>query len=183
MDVRVLTHMDEADLRRCATGYISHSRFALDYADSAERTTLVLRLVQLSEPYVGSASEFDAETLERYDTLARTGWCFGAFDAGLCVGVIIAEAQDWNKSVQVWEFHIADAYRRQGFGRQLMHRVIEKAQRAAMRIVECETQNTNTGAIAAYRRMGFRVEAIDISFYSNDDFPDGEVALFMKRRL
>ena len=31
--------------------------------------------------------------------------------------------------------------------------------------------------------LGFRVEGVDISFYSNDDYPEGEIAVFMKRRL
>lgn len=34
-----------------------------------------------------------------------------------------------------------------------------------------------------YRKMGFDLEAIDLSYYSNSDFPDAEIALFMKKRL
>jgi hypothetical protein len=32
-----------------------------------------------------------------------------------------------------------------------------------------------------YRSMGFTLDGIDLSLYSNDDYPDGEVAIFMKR--
>ena len=67
-----------------------------------------------------------------------------------------------------------------------MERVAEKASRAGFRIMVCETQNTNPTAINVYRKLGFRVEGIegiDISFYSNHDYPEGEIAVFMKRRL
>jgi ribosomal protein S18 acetylase RimI-like enzyme len=64
-----------------------------------------------------------------------------------------------------------------------MNRVLTRAREAGMRSVVCETQSTNTGAIRAYRRLGFRLEAIDISLYSNEDYPDKEVAVFMKHRL
>lgn len=47
----------------------------------------------------------------------------------------------------------------------------------------CETQSTNGAAIEAYHRLGFRVEGVDISYYSNEDYPDGECAVFMKKRL
>lgn len=52
-----------------------------------------------------------------------------------------------------------------------------------MRAVVCETQNTNVAAIRFYRRMGFDIEGVDLSYYSNQDCPDGEVALFLKKRL
>jgi ribosomal protein S18 acetylase RimI-like enzyme len=47
----------------------------------------------------------------------------------------------------------------------------------------CETQNTNAPAIAFYRRVGFELDGIDLSYYSNEDVTQGEVALFMKLRL
>ena len=64
-----------------------------------------------------------------------------------------------------------------------MECVAEKASRADFRTIVCETQNTNPTAINVYRKLGFRVEGVDISFYSNDDYPEGEMAVFMKRRL
>ena len=96
---------------------------------------------------------------------------------------MIAEPQPWNKSVTVWEFHVAEAQRGQGLGRRLMERVIEQARRDKFRIIVCETQTTNAPAIHIYRRLGFQIEGVDISFYSNHDYPDGEMAVFMKRRL
>jgi ribosomal protein S18 acetylase RimI-like enzyme len=64
-----------------------------------------------------------------------------------------------------------------------MDAVMEKARKAGYRIIVCETQNTNADAIQIYRHLGFRVEGMDISYYSNEDYPDGEIAVFMKRRI
>ncbi len=42
--------------------------------------------------------------------------------------------------------------------------------------------NTLVPAIDFYRAVGFAVEGIDLSYYTNDDL-NNEVAVFMKRRL
>lgn len=34
-----------------------------------------------------------------------------------------------------------------------------------------------------FRRIGFEIDGIDLTYYSIDDFPDGEVAIFMKKRI
>jgi ribosomal protein S18 acetylase RimI-like enzyme len=47
----------------------------------------------------------------------------------------------------------------------------------------CETQDTNQPAIAFYRAVGFEIEAVDLSYYTNHDLAGGEVAIFMKRKL
>jgi ribosomal protein S18 acetylase RimI-like enzyme len=44
-------------------------------------------------------------------------------------------------------------------------------------MILCETQTTNVPAIDFYRRVGFKLEGIDLSYYSNEDWPDGEVAV------
>jgi ribosomal protein S18 acetylase RimI-like enzyme len=51
------------------------------------------------------------------------------------------------------------------------------------RVLVCEVQHTNGVGIDTYRRLGFRLEGMDLSYYSNEDHPDGEVAVFMKRRV
>ena len=95
----------------------------------------------------------------------------------------MAEPRQWNKSLWVWEFHVAETYRRQGIGRQLMDALAQKGHAAGLRTIVCETQNTNVPAIRFYRSVGSNMEGVDLSYYSNDDFPDGEIAIFMKKRL
>jgi ribosomal protein S18 acetylase RimI-like enzyme len=70
-----------------------------------------------------------------------------------------------------------------GVGSQLMEQLAEKGKAAGLRIIVCETQTTNVPAIQFYHRVGFVMEGIDLSYYSNEDYSDGEIAVFMKRRL
>ena len=65
----------------------------------------------------------------------------------------------------------------------MMEELAERGRTSGLRIVVCETQNINIPAIHFYRRVGFNIEGIDLWYYSNDDQPAGEVAVFMKRRL
>jgi ribosomal protein S18 acetylase RimI-like enzyme len=74
-------------------------------------------------------------------------------------------------------------HRGAGIGRQLMQVVLANARRVGCRVVVCETQNTNVPAIDFYRKVGFEIDAIDLSYYSNHDVHDGEVAIFMKYKL
>jgi ribosomal protein S18 acetylase RimI-like enzyme len=81
------------------------------------------------------------------------------------------------------EFHVAESYRRMGIGQQLMDRLAERAAPAGLSAMVVETQSTNVPAIRFYRKAGFVLEGIDISYYTNHDYPDGEMAVFLKRRL
>ena len=91
--------------------------------------------------------------------------------------------RQWNRTLWIWEFHIHPAFHGQGIGRRLMDAMADTGRSAGMRTLRVETQNTNVPAIRFYRSLGFHIEGIDVSFYSNDDLTSGEVALFLKRRL
>ena len=182
IEARSLTQVNLTDLKRVASGYFSDSKYAVVHTETESCVSFDLRLVTLDKPYVKRFHYNDA-ILQQYNTVLSTGYSFGAYDDNLLVGLIIAEEHQWNRSLSVHEFHVAKTHRNQGIGKQLMECVTEKASRAGFRIIVCETQNTNPTAINVYRKLGFRVEGIDISFYSNHDYPEGEIAVFMKRRL
>ena len=57
------------------------------------------------------------------------------------------------------------------------------ARTAGLRALAVETQNTNVAAIHFYRSCGFTLEGIDLSYYTNTDLEDGEIAIFLKRKL
>ena len=182
VEIRSLTKLSLADLKRIASGYSSDSKYAVVYTETENCVTFEMRLVTLDKPYV-KRFHFDDEIVQQYATVLNTGYSFGAYDGDLLVGLAISEAHRWNRSVSVHEFHVAETHRNQGIGKQLIERIAEEASRTGFRTVVCETQNTNPTAIDVYRKLGFRVEGIDISFYSNHDYPEGEIAVFMKRRL
>jgi streptothricin acetyltransferase len=182
IEIRSLTELALTDLERVASGYSSDSKYVVVYTSAEDRVTLDLQLAILDKPYV-KKFEHDDDTIQRYERVLNDGFSFGAYDGNLLIGLVIGESHEWNRSLWVWEFHVLEAYRNKGIGKRLMKRVAEKAKGAGFRTIVCETQNTNVTAIKVYRKLGFRIEGIDISYYSNDDYPDGEIAVFMKRSL
>lgn len=183
IEVRSLTELNLNDLKRIASGYASDGKYVVVYTDSENEVSFNLRLVALEQKYVREYDHFDTETLDRYNEILRGGCSFGAYDGDLLVGFVIAEARLWNHSLWVNEFHVSDTHHNLGIGKRLMQEATGKAKRAGLRTIVCETQNTNASAIMVYRKLGFRMEGIDISYYSNTDYPDGETAVFMKKRL
>ncbi|MCB9421832.1 MAG: GNAT family N-acetyltransferase [Ardenticatenaceae bacterium] len=181
--IKLLEKLDRNELKQVITGYTSPGKYVITYSDSPTQTSFNLTFQMLDKPRVGHYDHLDDETLARYRDALPHGFSFGAFDQDSLAGVLLAEPQAWNKSLWVWEFHVGEAMRGRGIGRQLMETAVQKAREAGLRTIVCETQNTNATAVNVYRRLGFAVEAIDISYYSNDDYPDGDVAVFMKRRL
>lgn len=183
VEIRLLTQLDGAALKKVITGYAAHSRYTVTRNESEEQITIQLQLTTLTTPYIKRYDDPDEEQLRLYHNALGHGLSFGAFESDEMVGVALAEPHVWNRSLWVWEFHVAENYRGQGIGRKLMDKLIEKGTSAGLRTLVCETQNANVPAINFYRKMGFVLDGIDLSYYSNEDWPDGEVAVFMKRKL
>jgi ribosomal protein S18 acetylase RimI-like enzyme len=150
----------------------------------AEWTRFELRLDSLERPFTKRYPELDSATISRYIEIAAEGHSFGAFEGDECIGLVLAELQSWNGSLWIHEFHIASEFRGQGIGHRLMQQVIAHASGLPqVRCLGCETQSSNVPAIQFYRGMGFCIDGIDVSFYSNEDQERGEVAIFMRKRL
>lgn len=183
VEINQLSQLPLDDLKRVISGYISHHKYVISKTEAADQTVISLQLVRLERPYVKRYDHLDAETLARYSQVLKHELSFGAYDEDRLVSLVLAEPYPWNNSVWVHEFHVAETHRGQGIGRQLMEYLAETAKAAGLRTIVCETQNTNVSAIRFYRRLGFTLEGIDLSYYTNDDWPDGEIAVFMKKRL
>lgn len=180
--VHKLEKLEMADLRRLNAGYTSLQRYIVHKVESAARTVITLELETLAQPYVKRWETLE-DDFKRYQRVIGGGFSLGAFDGERMVALALAEPQWWNRSLWVWEFHVEESWQRQGIGRRLMDTLAERASLAGLRVLVCETQNTNLPAIQFYRSTGFEVDGVDLSYYTNRDLTDGEVAVFMKRKL
>jgi len=181
-EIRTLERLDPEDFRRVMTGYTTTRRYNVDRKETYDRTTITLRLTKLDRPYVKIFPQPPNE-IKRYQQIVGQGTSFGAYDGGRLVGLAIAERRDWNRSLWVWEFGVAEEHRRKGVGTKLVEALTRSAKDANLRIIVCETQNTNVPAIEFYRKAGFELDGIDLSYYTNTDMTTGEVAIFMKRKV
>ena len=181
IEIRPLLDLNADDLNRLTGPFLCQEIYRVVWSDSESFTGFTLELASLDTPHEHNYGHMDEEYIQQY--LRPADFSFGAYEGDALVGVVIAEKRDWNSSLWVWEFHVEPTRRRQGIGRQLMEHAAARAREAGLRVIVCETQNRNANAIKAYRCLGFQLEGIDISYYTNTDYPDRDVAVFMKRRL
>ncbi len=167
---------------RLANSFVSYEVYSVERVETETEFSIAFHRRELAEPYE-KRWPVSEQLLADYNRVLEQGLSFGAFDGGDLVGLAIAEREDWNGSLMVREFRVAESHRRRGIGRRLMDCITSHARRQGFRTVVCETQNTNVPAIDFYRRIGFEFEGVDLSFYTNDDTLVGEVAVFMKLKL
>lgn len=180
--VRPLKRLSAREMSRLEDGYVSDVRYEVRWSDRADRTAFSLHPVLLQTPF-HKVFPHPADELARYRKVVRLGWSVGAYQGTRLVGLALAEPRAWNRSVKVWELDVAASHRRRGIGTCLVKELERKARKEGFRTIVCETQTTNGPALAFYRSAGFRIEGIDVSYYTNEDLHHGEVALFMKRRV
>jgi ribosomal protein S18 acetylase RimI-like enzyme len=183
LEIKPLSTLDRESISRIITGYVTTEKYQISYSESETNTIFALELVTLDKPYVKHYDHVNDEEFAEYQEILQEGFSLGAYVDSRLIGLALIDPQPWNNSLRVHEFHVAESHRGRGIGRTLMTALFEKGHAANFRIVICETQHTNVPAIRFYRRMGFKLEAIDLSLYSNHDFPDSEVAVFMKYKL
>ncbi len=172
------------EIEKYVPGYISWEKYQVSRHESldGEEVIVSLRCVALDTPYV---KHFPPETAQypTYANAIQAGTCLGAFDGEQWVAAAIAEVQEWNATLWIWEFGVLESHRRQGIGLRMMDELAVRARSLALRIMVVETQNTNGPAIRFYRRAGFTFDGIDLTRYTNNDQFGDEIALFMKRKI
>jgi ribosomal protein S18 acetylase RimI-like enzyme len=179
-----LTALNLNEVLPIVTGYISDEKYAVKKSEDGDHTIFDIQLVKLDKSHHATfEQDFGSEDYARYVEMLAQDHSFGAYHNGRLVAFAINEVNDWNQSLRIWEFQVMQDYRGQGIGRALMERVISKAVESKFRIIVLETQNTNVPAIRFYCKMGFTLEALDLSLYTNEDVESGEVAFFFKKRL
>ena len=182
LEIRPLFELSESDLRSTITGYTAREKYRVTFTSTEKTTTFGLELVSLAAPYTQHFKPGEDE-IQMIQQTMQAGWSIGAFDGIELAAIAIASPETWNNTLRIWEFHVVESHRRMGIGQQLMDRLAQRAAPAGLRAMVVETQNTNVPAIRFYRKAGFVVEGIDISYYTNHDYPDREMAVFLKRRL
>ncbi|MBK8899944.1 MAG: GNAT family N-acetyltransferase [Anaerolineaceae bacterium] len=179
--IRPFTTTDLPQLPTVITGYVTHEKYVVQKMETEAETAVTLKLVTLPGPKTFTYDHLDEAELDRLAGIVAEGFSFGAFVGKQLVGAALASPEHWNGSLRVWEFHVQETWRGQGLGRRLMEQVVETAVTHHLRVIVCETQSSNVPAIRAYRRLGFVLDAVDLSFYSNEDVQKESVAVFMKR--
>lgn len=183
IEIRPLKSISASEIHDIGGGYTSPSRYVVSKVESPERTVITLELTPLDKPYVKQWDPSDEVEEKRDQQCVAEGYSLGAYDGDQMAGLAVIEPRWWNRTFFIWEFHVAEAYRRKGIGRHLMEAVVAEARQAGFRVVALETQSTNLPAISFYRSVGFEIDALDLSLYTNTDAINGEVAIFMKRKL
>jgi len=177
-----LDKFEDSILLPLQTGYQSDERFRVSKLETENRIEIILELTRQDTLYV-KQWECTDEDLAMYDRVIAKGHSFAVYDGSTIIGVALAEAREWNRTFWIWEFHVRKEYQRQGIGKKLMNLMADEARGIHMRTMLVETQNTNLAAIRFYRAVGFSLEGVDLSYYTNHDLENGEVAIFMKRNI
>jgi len=180
--IRNLSGFDRDSFLRIVKGYTSNQKYQVVRGSTPRKTTISLKLTKLSKPYE-KIYEYTELELLGYEKLVSEGLSIGAFDGERMIGVSIGEYHVWNKSFWVWDFHVDPDFKRHHIGTMMMDEIEKLAVKSHARCIVCETQNTNVPAIKFYRKVGFEIEGVDLSYYTNNDVEGFEVAIFMKKKL
>ena len=84
-------------------------------------------------------------------------------------GEIVAYAGIWlvADEGQITNVAVRQAYRRSGYGRMLVRRMIKEAFKSGMSEIFLEVRISNLAAIDLYRRLGFTVKGIRKGYYED----------------
>ena len=76
IEMRSLTKLNLADLKRVASGYSSDSKYAVVHTETESCVSFDLRLVTLDKPYI-KKFHYDDEILRQYNTVLTPGTRLG----------------------------------------------------------------------------------------------------------
>ena len=183
IEIRQLDRIDRLEFARIVAGYVTDCKYEALNSESEQEMQITLRLISFDEPFEKKYPPVDEAAFARLQSALEYELSFGAYEGEALIGFLIGEPSTWNRSLNVLEYHVTPAHRHQGIGRKLMEATRLQAKLAGFRTIVCETQNVNVPAIRAYRKLGFKMEGVDLSLYSNFDYNVGEIAIFMKLRL
>lgn len=183
MEIRKLIEFTNEEKQLLGSfGYISKHKYAVRKKETSDSTTITMKLIDLDQPYV--KQELNGEEDDEHSRkIVELGHSYGLYVDHKLAAAAIAEPQYWNNTLLIWQFQVASEHQGKSYGRQLMAQLVEAAKAGGFRALSLETQNTNVPAILFYKSCGFEIDGLNLSFYTNHDVEDGEVAIFMKKKL
>ncbi|WP_379138835.1 GNAT family N-acetyltransferase [Paenibacillus sp. sgz500958] len=183
MEIKILESFSREDQQTLGSfGYTSSSKYQVKKDENLESISIEIQRIPLESPYIKLYPE-EPEDLERYDRILPLGFSLGGYLNNQLIAAAIGEPVYWNNTLLIWTFQVAEKHRRMNVGTTLMQRVLELARVKGFRAVVVETQNTNEPAIDFYKKCGFEIDGIDLSYYTNNDMDEGEIAFFMKKKI
>lgn len=183
MEYRVLTGLEVEEFKRIAVGHLCDAVYVASRVETEEQVTLTLTLKPL-EPPCFNPQVFDDVWLTEYARFAEQGYSLGVYnDDHRLVGIALAEKRERSKTLWIWELHVDKEYYRQGIGTTLMDEMANMASNNGFDRLAVRIQNTNVAAVKFCRAVGLSIEAVDLSSFTNNQSADGDVLIYMKRKL
>ena len=183
MEYRVLTGLEVEDFERIAIGHFCDAVYVASKVETEERVTLTLTLKPLERPCF-IPQVFSDGWLAEYSRFAQQGYSMGVYDDDhRLIGIALAEKREWSKTLWIWELHVDKEYYRQGIGKTLMNEMAHMASNNGFDRLALRIQNTNVAAVRFCRAVGLTIEAIDLSGFTSAQPANGDVMIYMKRRL
>lgn len=179
MTIEPLYNIDKTHLSNWGhNGYRSDWKYEAITEAGNEGFHFLIKPRKLEETFVKYWGMDTKEILELNEIVAQ-GNSFGAYDNGKLIGYIICEDRDWNNTLFIETFLIAESYRGKGIGSLLITALIKHAREKKYRLIELEVQNTNFPAIIFYQKNGFSLTGLNLKLYDKLD----EIALYMTYEL
>ena len=183
MEYRVLTGLEVEDFKRIAIGYLCDGVYVASKVETEEQVMLTLTLKPLEPPRF-NPQVFDEVWLTEYARFTKQGYSMGVYnDDHRLIGIALAEKRERSKTLWIWELHVDKEYCRQGIGTTLMDEMANMASNNGFDRLALRIQNTNVAAVKFCRAVGLSIEAVDLSSFTNNQSVDGDVMIYMKRKL
>ncbi|HEY8920651.1 MAG TPA: GNAT family N-acetyltransferase [Chitinophaga sp.] len=180
MIIRKLKQIDKNEFDGLGrNGYTSEKMYAVDARPINDDATFHISLQQLPAPFVKNWKTTAGE-ITALNHIIATGHSFGAYENEQLVGMAVCEERTWNNTLYIENILVAEKYRGQKVGTQLIEALISHARVKQLRLIELETQNTNAPAIAFYRQQGFAITGLNMKLYNQEN---SEIAIFMTYQL
>jgi len=162
-------------------GYSSKTSYRIDYHSDDTSCSFTMQKYLRPAPYHKEWQPFSSDR-ERISAILAQGLSFGMVENDSLIAICLLEHFCWNSTINIEQIEVIPAKRGFGLGSQMLNQVMQIAKTNKVRSVSLETQHTNGDAISFYQKNGFKIEGLDLSFYTNHDLATGEVAIFMKKQ-